>query len=162
MWKISVVMLVTAAFAGLLIYNPYGMSSEGAAPPTNVRPRPANRVSAPAQAETAPVAEAPMTITPQDVEVIVLKVLADRTMPQERDSPEVVGALPDKPVATVAPPPLATPNGFQRPVLQSGAQTPLVQPVLARHEDPPVSRVAVSLPSKPVVTIAPRPLPVSL
>ena len=161
MWRISVVMLVTAVFAGLLIYDPYDPSSVSAATPINWPPRPASGVPTLAQAETVPAAEAPPTITPQDVEGIVLKILADRKGPQERapsrDPSEVVGALPDKPVGTVALRPLPASNGLQeQPVLQS--TTPSGQPVSGRREDPSEARVDVA--TKSAVT-ASRPSPMS-
>jgi len=144
MWKIAVVMLVTAVFAGLLIYTPYGPSSESAARPINVPPRLANEVPALSGPETIPTAESPPRIKPEDVEAIVLKVLADRVAPQEKEykgSSEVAGALPGKSVATIAPRPLLASNGSQeRPVAQTAARPPIVQAISARHEDPPVSR----------------------
>jgi hypothetical protein len=159
MLKISVVMLVTAAFAGLLIYDPYELSPDSVARPINVPPRLANGTSAPAQAETVAAPEAPPTITPQDVEGIVLKVLAERVAPQERDPPGAGTALPNKSVAILAPGPLAASNGSQqRPAPQSAAQTPVVQPVSGRHDDPSVSGMDGALPVKPVAAFAPRPL----
>jgi hypothetical protein len=162
MLKISVVMLVTAAFAGLLIYDPYELSPKGGAPPTNVPPRLANGVPALAPADTVAAAEAPLPITQQDIEEIVLKVLADRVAPRERDSSGAGGTPPDKPVATFAPWPSPASNGSQqRPVLQGAAQTPVIQAVSGRHEDPSVSGVDEALPIKTVATFAPRPLPAS-
>jgi hypothetical protein len=156
MWKISVVMLVTAVFAGLLISSPYELSSKSAALPINMPPRP---VPALAPAETVAAAETPPPpIRPQDIENIVLKVLADRIAPQERVSSGIVGAPADKPVETAALRPLPASNGFQqRPALQSAAQTPVVQPVSAKREDSPVSRMDVAPSDRPVATVALRP-----
>jgi hypothetical protein len=124
MWKISIVMLVTTAFAGLLIYNPYELSSKSAAPPIDVAAWPANGAPAPAQVETVPAVEAPSTIRSQDIEFIVRKVLG------------VVEALPDKPPATGAPRPLPETSGLgERPAPQSAAQTAVVQPGSGRHQE---------------------------
>src|SRR5262249_44312675 len=149
MLKISVVMLVTAAFAGLLIYEPYETSAKSAALPTNGPPKLASATPTPAPAETVAAAEAPTQIRTQDIEEIVLKVLADR-VPQERE-PSGVAAMPEKPVATFAPRPLPASNGSQQPpVLQTVAHIPAAQPVSVRYEDPSVSGVDPALPVKPV------------
>jgi len=157
MWKIAVVMVVTAVFAGLLIHNPYGLTSESAGPSIGVPPRPANTVLAATQAETPHALEAPAS-RPQSIQVVVLKGTPDRVAPQDKDSSDSVGALPDKPVGTVAPPlvpslspalspplpPLPASNGPQeRPVVQSAEQIPEVRPFQVTREDPPPSRVEV-------------------
>jgi hypothetical protein len=143
MWKISAVLLVTTAFAGLLIYNPYELPSKSVASPAEVPPRPANLVPAPAQAETAPVAEAPpLTIRPQDIQVIVRIV-------SEKDASGAV-ALPDKPVATVALSPSPASNGHQeRPTSESASQTPVVQSAFASSsgfQEPPALETAAQAP----------------
>jgi hypothetical protein len=126
MWKISFVMLVTTALAGLLIYNPYERS---VAPPIDVSASPANEAPASAQVETVPAATvpaagAPSTIRPQDIEFIVRKVLG------------VVGALPDKPAATGAPRPLPETSGLgERTAPQSAAQATVVQPGSGRLQE---------------------------
>jgi hypothetical protein len=153
MLKISVVILVTAVFAGFLIYDPYELSPSSVRLPINMPPQPASGMPTPAQAETVAASEVPQPIRSQDIEEIVLKVLADRIGPQER---RAEGALPDKPVAPVAPRPLPASNGSQqRPVLQNAAQTPVVQSVSGRHGDPPVSAMDGTLPN------VPRPVPAS-
>src|SRR5215470_12989376 len=70
MWRITVVMLVTAVFAGLLIHDRSRLSSQSAALPINMPPRPANGAPVLAQAKTVPAAEAPATtMRPQSVQV---------------------------------------------------------------------------------------------
>lgn len=159
MWKILVVMAVTAVFAGMLIYSPNELSSKSAALPINVPPSPASGGPALAPAETVAAAQAPPTIRPQDIENIVLKVLANRIVPQEGESLGATGALADKPVETAVLRPLPASNGLQqRPAPQSAAQTPVVQPVSGRREDSPVPRMDVTLPDRPVATtVALRP-----
>jgi len=150
MWKIAVVMVVTAVFAGLLIHNPYGLTSESAGPSISAPPRPANGGLAATQAEIPHALEAPVS-RPQSIQVVVLKGTPDRVPPQEKDYPDAVGTLPDKPIAPVAPPlvpslspPLPASNGPQeRPVVQSAEQIPEVRPIQVRREDPPPSRVEV-------------------
>jgi hypothetical protein len=127
MWKISFVMLVTTAFAGLLIYNPYEPPTS-VAPPIDVSASPANEAPAPAQvqtvpAESVPAAGASSTIRPQDIEFIVRKVLG------------VVGALPDKPAATGAPRPLPETSGLGERAPQSAAQATVVQPGSGRLQE---------------------------
>ena len=161
MLKISIVILVTAAFAGLLIYDPYEPSANSATSPINGRPRLANKMPASAQAEAA-ASEAPRTIRPQDIEEIVVKVLADRVVPQEKASSGAAAALPDKAVATFAPGPLPASNGSkQQPVLQSADQASVVQAVFGKHDDASVSGVDEALSEKPVTTVAPQPSPAS-
>jgi hypothetical protein len=150
MWKIAVVMVVTAVFAGLLIHNPYGLTSESAGPSIGVPPRPANAVLASTQVETPHAQDAPAS-RPQSIQVVVLKGTADRVPPQGKEYPDVVGTLPDTPIAPVAPPlvpslspPPPASNGSQeRPVVQSSEQIPEVRPIPVTREDPPPSRVEV-------------------
>jgi hypothetical protein len=68
MWKIAVVMLTTAFFAGLLIANPYGLASVGAARPIKVPPMQVQTSPDPAQPEPtlAPV------VVPQDNELVAM------------------------------------------------------------------------------------------
>jgi hypothetical protein len=143
MWKISVVMLVTTAFAALLICEPYEVSLESAALPINPTVRPVSGD----QAATAPVA-APLsqTIRPEDIGP---KTLAYRDKVQEP-----VG----KAAAALAWPPSPTSIELvDRPVLQptvqSVAQEPITQPAPARYEAPPRA--------DEVATVAPKPLPAS-
>ena len=121
MWKISVVMLVTTIFAGLLIYNPHELPSKNVALPIDVPPSPANVVPTPAQAEAVLAMEvAPTTI---------------RGLRKRSDSSGVVGALPDKSVASFALQPLQASNRFQKqPVLQTAAQIPVVQHFLGKRK----------------------------
>lgn len=155
MLKISVVMLVTAAFAGLLIYNPYERSSNSPALLVAVPPTPANGTPTTARAETVPAGEAPIGIKPQDIEGIVLKVLADRFVPQERDcSGAVAGALHEKAAATIEPWRLRASNGSQqRPLLQCVAEAPVVQSVSGRHEDPSVSGMDGAMPDNLIANV---------
>src|SRR5215472_6188004 len=152
MWKISVVMLVTTAFAGLLIYNPYEGSAQSAASPIDTPAKPANVAPTPAPVVSVPVAEAPTAN--KDAHVIVLKVLADRVVAE--DASDVVGA--DKAVATIAVRPLAASNAsLERPVVQSADQTAVVQRVSRRREDPTTSSVDAALPDQPVAAALPQP-----
>jgi hypothetical protein len=65
MWKISVVMLVTAVLATLLIYEPYEVSSKNAPPPINASIEPDSGLG---EAETVAAApQPPQTIRPEDV-----------------------------------------------------------------------------------------------
>ena len=57
MWKISIVMLVTAIFAGLLIQQPYELHSRRVAVAIDTPHRAANLVSTFSQAEAAPAVE---------------------------------------------------------------------------------------------------------
>jgi hypothetical protein len=128
MWKIAVVMLVTAVFAGLPIYDRSRLSSQNAAPPINVPPRPANGVSVPAQAETVPAAEPPATtMRPHSIQVGELVPAQAETVP-------------------AAEPPATTtgPYGIQL-IPPSVPQTSVVQPVPERRKDQPVSRVDVAI-----------------
>jgi hypothetical protein len=155
MLKISIVMMVTATFAGLLIYNPYEGSANRPALPTNVPPRFANGATATAQAEIAAAEDAPTTLKPQDVEGIVLKVLADRVVPQERNcSGTVAVAMPEKPVATVEQRLLSASNGSQqRPAPQCAAETPVAQPLSGRHDDPLISSMNGALPDRVIASV---------
>jgi hypothetical protein len=158
MWKISVVMLVTTAFAGLLIYNPYELSAKNAAAPTDAPSRPVNEVQAPVQVATAPASET--TTKPQDTHVIVLKLVGDRVVAQ--DVSDIVGSLPDKPLAAIAARPLpVSAESQERPVLQIADQTAVGRPVSRRREDTPVAGVDAALPDQPAPTVAPQPLPAS-
>jgi hypothetical protein len=149
MLKISIVILVTAAFAGLLIYDPYEPSANGATSPINLPPRLANGMPASTQADAVAASEAPPT-RPQDSEKIVLKAPGVRIAPQEKTSSGTVAALPDKPVPTLAPRPLPASNeSQQRPVLDSADQAPVVHAVFGRHEDPSVSSVDKVVSEKP-------------
>jgi hypothetical protein len=96
-------MLVTAAFAGLLIYGPYELPSKSAAPSINVPPKPADGA----------VADKPIVAPP------TLQALGAL---QE----EPHGAVADKPI--VAPATLGALGAFQEgPVLQRAVQTRVVQ-----------------------------------
>ena len=155
MLKISIAMVVTATFAGLLIYNPYEVSSNSPARLTNMQPRFANGLTAIAQAEIAAAEEAPTTLKPQDIEGIVLKVLADRVVPQERNcSGTVAVPMPEKPAATVEQRLLSASNGSQqRPAPQCAAETPVVQPVWGRYEDPLISSMNGALPDRTIASV---------
>src|SRR5215472_7858560 len=123
MWKISIVMLVTTAFAGLLIYNPYELSSKSTFTPIDIPSGPAIGNSPSGQVETVPAAGPTSTVRPQDIEVIVRKVLS------------AVG-LPDKPVTTGASRPLPPPGGFEdRPELQGATESSTVQLGPRRRKD---------------------------
>jgi hypothetical protein len=149
MLKIFAVMVVTATFAGLLIYNPYEVSSNSPAVLVNAPLRFAKGMPASAEAETVAAEEASTTFKPQDIEGIVLKVLANRMIPQERNcSGAVASALPDTSVAIVERRPLSESDGFpQRPVLQCEAGSPITQPV-GTHEDKLASRMNGALPDR--------------
>src|SRR5215470_11490206 len=123
MLKISIVMLVTAVFAGLLIYDPNELSPNSAALPINAPPRLANGVPARAQADAVAAAEASPKVRPEDIEEIVLKVLANRVVPQERDSSGAAGALPDKSVAADTHWPLPASSGSRRRLVPLSPQT---------------------------------------
>jgi len=130
MWKISFVMLVTTAFAGLLIYNPYELSSTSTFTPIDISSGPAIGNPPFGQVETVPAAGPASTVRPQDVEVIVRKVLS------------AVGALPDKPVTTGASRPLPPSGGFEeRPELQGATESTAVQLGPRRRKDPTVSGI---------------------
>ena len=101
-------MLVTAIMAGLLIYDPLELPSRSTALAIDASRGPANVVPALVQAEAGLAMEAPPPVRPQ-----------------EGDAVGAVGALPDKPVASVALQPSPAPNRSQKqPVLQSAAQIP--------------------------------------
>ncbi len=162
MWKISVVMLVTAGFAGLLIYSPYELSSKSIALPINAPAEPAKVAPALVPAETAVAAETAPTVSPQDIENIVLKVLADRIAPQEKYSSGSVGTAVDRPVEPAVLRPLPVSNGFQqRPAPQNAAQTSVVQTASGRRDDSAAPRKDAVLPERPVATSALRPSPAS-
>jgi hypothetical protein len=121
MLKISVVILVTAVFAGLLIYDPYEPS------PSSARlPVPGSNGSR----QWPVMQKVAQTVVVQPVSGI-------------HENPPVSatdGALPDVPRLVLAS------NGIlQRPVLQSVAEVPTAQPVLGKREGPPVSRVDVAV-----------------
>src|SRR5262249_20709706 len=127
MWKISIVMLVTAIFAGVLIQQPYELHSRRVAVAIDTPHRAANLVATFAQAEAAPAVEVqPLTKAEAAPAVVVQPLTQAKAAPAVEvapiwpavdDSSEIVKALPDKPVASAAPEPLPASNGFQkRPV----------------------------------------------
>jgi len=154
MWKIAVVMVVTAVFAGLLISDPYGTSSDSTDVPVKPASRPAKEAPPSAQAqapqaETAPVlisgpvAEALATmLRPQDPQDSFPKTPADSHMPQDPGYTGSLGGQSGKPVTPAAP--YAMPGSITleprpvepRPVAPSADQTIVVPPVAPRREDP--------------------------
>jgi len=147
MWKIAVVMLVTAVFAGLPIYDRFRLSSQSAAAPIDVPPGPANEVPVPAQAETVPAAEPPATTMrpPAQAETApVAEVPATTMRPQ---SIEVGAPVPAQAETVAAAEPPATamrPHSIEL-IPPSVPQTPVVQPVPERPKNQPVSRVDVAI-----------------
>jgi hypothetical protein len=116
MWKISLVMMVTALFAGLLIYDPYQASLIGAVPPS-ASPGTASVASAPAlEAVPSSAATAPPPVNQEDIKAIVLQVLAQR---------EPAGTPADKQVTAAEPPPPMQ----EQPRLQPAFETSVVRPV---------------------------------
>src|SRR5215468_7375165 len=145
MWKISIVMLVTAIFAGLLIQQPYELPSRRIAVAIDTPRRAANLVSTVSQAEAAPAAEVPPSTQAEAAPAVdgplstqakaVLTVEVAPIWPQEDVSSEILEALPDKPVASAALERLPALNRFhKRPAPPSIASTPSIQPLLAKRK----------------------------
>jgi len=109
-------MLVTAIFAGLLVYSPYELSSKSGFPLTN------------AAARSLPAVATPPPTGPQDIEDAVPKEVANRIVSQEEDSS---AALPDEPATTAAPQPSsALKRLLERPARLRADHTSDVQRVL--------------------------------
>ena len=81
MWKIAVVMFVTAVFAGLLIHSPNGLSSESAASTINAR-------------HTPPTAAA--ASRPPSIQIVASREPVSHVVPQERAPSESVDTLTDR------------------------------------------------------------------
>jgi hypothetical protein len=92
MWKIAVVMFVTAVFAGLLIHGPNGLSSESAAAAVNV-PHTSSSAGA------APVSR------PPSIHIVAVSEPEPHVVPQERAPSESAEPLTDRhPTESVMPP----------------------------------------------------------
>jgi hypothetical protein len=150
------VMLVTAIFAGLLIHDRSRLSSQSAALPINMPPRPANGAPVLAQAKTVPAAEAPATtMRPQSVQVGGQVLAQAKTVPAAEapattmrpQSVQVGGPVPaqaETVPAAEAPATTMRPHSVQV-IPPSVPQTPVVQAVPERRKDQPVSRVDVAI-----------------
>jgi len=169
------VMLVTAVFAGLLIHDRSRLSSQSAALPINMPPRPANgapvltqaetvpaagapatAMRPPAQAEPAHVAEAPATtMRPQSVHVGGPVTAQAETVPaagppattMRPQSIQVGGPVPAQAetVPVAEPPATAMRPHSVQVIPPSVPQTPVIQAVPERRKDQPVSRVDVAI-----------------
>jgi hypothetical protein len=147
------VMLVTAVFGGLLIYDHSRLSAESAAPAINVPPKPANGVPALAEAETVPAAKPPATTRPHSVQVGGPVPTQAETVPAAeppattRSHVIQIGELVPSQAENLpaAEPPATTRPYNVQPIPPSVPQTPVVQPVPERREDQPVSGVDVAI-----------------
>jgi hypothetical protein len=138
----AAIALVTTVFAMLLICEPYGVSPENAALPTNASVRPVSALRPLAQTETvASAAQRPQTIRPEDIGT---KALADRDTAQGP-----AGSLPGKAAAALAWRPSPAVELVDPPVVQPA------QPVPARYEGLPHLDPVLS--NKEVATVAPKP-----
>jgi len=81
MWKIAVVMFVTAVFAGLLIHSPNGLSSESAASAINARHTPSTAVPA---------------SRPPSIQIVASREPVSHVVPQEKNPSESVDTLTDR------------------------------------------------------------------
>jgi len=151
MWKISIVMLVTAIFAGLLLYKPYEVpaKSVAVAPPIDAPPRPVDAPSRPVDApprlvDTPPrPVDAPPrlanAVPPSAQAELADELLPPSTWSREETLSRLLGALLGKSTAPLAPHPYPYPlqasNTFQRRhVLQSTAEDLFAQPVLGKRK----------------------------
>jgi hypothetical protein len=141
------VMLVTAVFAGLLIHDRSRLSSQSAALPINMPPRPANGAPVLAQAKTVPAAEAPATTMRRPAQAETAYVAEAPATTMRPQSVQVGGPVPAQTETVPAAEPPATtmrPHSVQV-IPPSVPQTPVVQAAPERRKDQPVSRVDVAI-----------------
>src|SRR5215470_18043832 len=147
MWRITVVMLVTAVFAGLLIHDRSRLSSQSAALPINMPPRPANGAPVLTQAETVPAAGAPATAMRPPAQAEPAHVAEAPATTMRPQSVHVGGPVPAQAetVPVAEPPATAMRPHSVQVIPPSVPQTPVIQAVPERRKDQPVSRVDVAI-----------------
>jgi hypothetical protein len=108
MWKITVVMFVTAVFAGLLIHSPNGLSSESAASAISARHAPSTAVAA----VPAPASRVPSR--PPSIQIVASREPVSHVVPQARDPSESVDTLIDRHTAESVMPQKLKPASMQQ------------------------------------------------